>query len=123
MSFPGFKPQQGRVLLNGEISLGNRGRSAICCRGSSASYRTIQDNVALPLLSGMRKGSAPEAAAMFDEFGRGTEAKYPSQLSRHAAESSSSQNVYVSQDVALLDEPFSAGHMTKHRSIIGICRL
>jgi ABC-type nitrate/sulfonate/bicarbonate transport system ATPase subunit len=108
-----LKPQQGRVLLNGGDITGKPGQiSYMLQKDLLLPYRTIQDNVALPLLfQGMRKKEARQkAAAMFDEFGlAGTERKYPSQLSGGMRQRAALLRTYMfSQDVALLDEPFSA---------------
>lgn len=108
-----LKPQQGRVLLNGGDITGKPGQiSYMLQKDLLLPYRTIQDNVALPLLfQGMRKKEARrKAVAMFDEFGlAGTERKYPSQLSGGMRQRAALLRTYMfSQDVALLDEPFSA---------------
>ena len=75
-------------------------------------YRTIEDNVALPLiLKGMNKQTAREQVApLFEQFGlEGTQKKYPSQLSGGMRQRAALLRTYLfSQDVALLDEPFSA---------------
>ncbi|MCH4006715.1 MAG: ABC transporter ATP-binding protein [Eubacterium sp.] len=108
-----LKPQKGRVMLNGRDITGKPGQiSYMLQKDLLLPYRTIQDNVALPLLlQGMRKKEARQkAAAMFDEFGlAGTERKYPSQLSGGMRQRAALLRTYMfSQDVALLDEPFSA---------------
>ncbi|MFC2661551.1 MAG: ABC transporter ATP-binding protein [Eubacterium sp.] len=108
-----LKPQKGRVTLNGRDITGKPGQiSYMLQKDLLLPYRTIQDNVALPLLlQGMRKKEARQkAAAMFDEFGlAGTERKYPSQLSGGMRQRAALLRTYMfSQDVALLDEPFSA---------------
>ena len=75
-------------------------------------YRTIEDNVALPLLlRGVKKREArKQASALFEEFGLGgTEKLWPSQLSGGMRQRAALLRTYLfSQDVALLDEPFSA---------------
>ena len=75
-------------------------------------YRTIEDNVALPLLlRGVGKREAREQArAHFAEFGlEGTEKKWPAQLSGGMRQRAALLRTYLfSQNVALLDEPFSA---------------
>ena len=75
-------------------------------------YRTIVDNVALPLvIRGEKKSTAREkAAGYFEEFGlQGTENKYPSQLSGGMKQRAALLRTYLfSEKVALLDEPFSA---------------
>ena len=75
-------------------------------------YRTILDNVALPLvIRGMKKKDARrKTATYFEEFGlQGTEHKYPSQLSGGMKQRAALLRTYLfSEKVALLDEPFSA---------------
>lgn len=75
-------------------------------------YRTIEDNVALPLmLKGMKKREARmKISPMFSQFGlEGTQKKYPSQLSGGMRQRAALFRTYMfSKDVALLDEPFSA---------------
>ena len=75
-------------------------------------YRTIEDNVALPLIvKGMKKREAREAAfPYFRQFGlEGTQKKYPAQLSGGMRQRAALLRTYLfSGSVALLDEPFSA---------------
>ena len=75
-------------------------------------YRTIVDNVALPLIiRGMKKQEArAKASAYFPEFGlEGTQKKYPAQLSGGMKQRAALLRTYLfSEKVALLDEPFSA---------------
>ena len=75
-------------------------------------YRTIEDNVALPLLlKGMKKAEARlQVSPLFAQFGlEGTQKKYPAQLSGGMRQRAALLRTYLfSQDVALLDEPFSA---------------
>ena len=75
-------------------------------------YRTVLDNVALPLIiRGVKKKQAREQAAVhFEEFGlSGTEKQYPSQLSGGMRQRAALLRTYMfSKEVALLDEPFSA---------------
>ena len=78
-------PDEGQVLLDG---------TDITCRPGQISYmlqkdlllpyRTIEDNVALPLLiKGMKKAQArAQASELFGAFGlEGTQKQYPAQLS------------------------------------------
>ena len=80
--------------------------------GVSVPYRTIEDNVILPLLvKGEKKKEAREKVApLFQKFGlEGTEKKYPKQLSGGMRQRAALLRTYMfSKDVALLDEPFSA---------------
>ena len=75
-------------------------------------YRTIADNVALPLiLKGVKKKEARERVSpLFAQFGlEGTQKQYPAQLSGGMRQRAALLRTYMfSQDVALLDEPFSA---------------
>ena len=106
-------PDEGRVLLDGEDITGKPGRiSYMLQKDLLLPYRTIEDNVALPLLlRGEKKAAAREkAAALFGQFGlEGTEKRYPAQLSGGMRQRAALLRTYLfSQDVALLDEPFSA---------------
>jgi ABC-type nitrate/sulfonate/bicarbonate transport system ATPase subunit len=75
-------------------------------------YKTIEDNVAVPLLiKGEKKKTAREKVSRyFDEFGlEGTQKKYPYQLSGGMRQRAALLRTYMfSRDAALLDEPFSA---------------
>lgn len=107
------RPQSGRVLLNGEDITGQPGHiSYMLQKDLLLPYRTIEDNVALPLLlKGTKKAEARKRAGqLFEEFGlSGTEKKYPSQLSGGMRQRAALLRTYMfSRDVALLDEPFSA---------------
>lgn len=75
-------------------------------------YRTIEDNVALPLyIKGEKKKTAREKVGpYFAEFGlEGTQKKYPHQLSGGMRQRAALLRTYLfSGKIALLDEPFSA---------------
>lgn len=106
-------PDQGQVLLDGRDITGRPGSvSYMLQKDLLLPYRTIVDNVALPLLiKGVGKREARErASAYFAQFGlEGTEKKYPSQLSGGMRQRAALLRTYLfSADVALLDEPFSA---------------
>ena len=106
-------PDQGQVLLDGRDITGRPGNvSYMLQKDLLLPYRTIVDNVALPLLiKGEGKKEAREkAAAYFSQFGlEGTEMKYPGQLSGGMRQRAALLRTYLfSADVALLDEPFSA---------------
>lgn len=108
-----LKPDAGQVLLDGEDVTGKPGRiSYMLQKDLLLPYRTIEDNVALPLLlRGVKKKEArKQAAALFEEFGlSGTEKLWPSQLSGGMRQRAALLRTYLfSQNVALLDEPFSA---------------
>ena len=108
-----LKPDAGQVLLDGEDITGKPGHiSYMLQKDLLLPYRTIEDNVALPLLlRGVKKREArKQASALFEEFGLGgTERLWPSQLSGGMRQRAALLRTYLfSQDVALLDEPFSA---------------
>ena len=106
-------PDEGQVLLDGQNITGKPGHiSYMLQKDLLLPYRTIEDNVSLPLLiKGEKKKTAREKAApYFKEFGLdGTQKKYPHQLSGGMRQRAALMRTYLfSQDVALLDEPFSA---------------
>ena len=88
-----LKPDKGQVFLNNENITGIPGKVAYMLQKDLLlSYKTIIDNIALPLiLNGKKKKEAKETVSnYFEEFGlNGTEEKYPSQLSRRNATKSS----------------------------------
>ena len=100
-------------MLNGRDITGRPGHiSYMLQKDLLLPYRTIEDNVALPLLiKGENKKTARQkAGALFQEFGlEGTQEKYPKQLSGGMRQRAALLRTYMfSEDVALLDEPFSA---------------
>ena len=106
-------PDSGTVTLDGADITGKPGNiSYMLQKDLLLPYRTIVDNVALPLvIRGEKKAAAREkAAGYFEEFGlSGTENKYPSQLSGGMKQRAALLRTYLfSEKVALLDEPFSA---------------
>ena len=106
-------PDTGNVVLDGEDITGKPGNvSYMLQKDLLLPYRTIVDNVALPLLiRGMSKKEArKKASGYFEEFGlTGTEKKYPAQLSGGMKQRAALLRTYLfSEKVALLDEPFSA---------------
>lgn len=116
------RPDQGRVLLDGEDVTGRPGTvSYMLQKDLMLPYRTMEDNVALPLLvQGMKKKEAREkAASYFEQFGlAGTEKMYPAQLSGGMKQRAALLRTYLfSEKVALLDEPFSALDMLTKRSM------
>ena len=107
------KPDSGQVFLNGQEVTGQAGQiSYMLQKDLLLPYYSVVDNVALPLLiRGVKKEEArAQAAAHFEEFGlAGMEYKYPSQLSGGMRQRAALLRTYLFSDqVALLDEPFSA---------------
>ena len=107
------RPDAGCVLLDGEDITGRTGRiSYMQQKDLLLPYRTIVDNTALPLLlRGIPKQEArKQASTHFADFGlEGTEHKWPHQLSGGMRQRAALLRTYLfSQNVALLDEPFSA---------------
>ena len=115
-----LSPDEGNVILNGKDITNQPGQiSYMMQKDLLLPYRTIEDNVALPLLlNGANKTEARlQASALFAQFGlEGTQKKYPAQLSGGMRQRAALLRTYLfSQDVALLDEPFSAlDTLTKH---------
>lgn len=116
-------PDEGRVLLDGEDVTGKPGKiSYMLQKDMMLPYKTVLDNVALPLIIKKTSGEGKiwhwrrirtareKAAAYFEEFGlSGYEKKYPAQLSGGMRQRAALLRTYLfSQEVALLDEPFSA---------------
>lgn len=107
------KAETGKVELDGIDISGQPGHvSYMLQKDLLLPYRTMIDNVALPLLlKGENKKTARQKAAMyFAEFGlNGTEQKYSHQLSGGMRQRAALLRTYMfSKEVALLDEPFSA---------------
>lgn len=108
-----LRPDEGCILLNGRDITGQPGHiSYMLQRDLLLPYRTIEDNVALPLyIKGEKKKAAREkVGGYFAEFGlQGVQKKYPHQLSGGMRQRAALLRTYMfSRDVALLDEPFSA---------------
>ena len=106
-------PDSGSITLNGRDITGKPGNvSYMLQKDLMLPYRTIEDNVALPLIiKGEKKRAAREKVEpYFARFGlEGTQKKYPNQLSGGMRQRAAFLRTYMfSQDVALLDEPFSA---------------
>ena len=107
------KPDQGKVMLDGRDITGQPGNiSYMLQKDLLLPYRTIEDNVALPLLikGENKKAARQKAGELFQEFGlEGTQKKYPKQLSVGMRQRAALLRTYMfSKNVALLDEPFSA---------------
>ena len=108
-----YRPDSGKVLLNGEDMTGKPGKiSYMLQKDLLLPYYTVLDNVSLPLvIKGMKKKQAREKAQpLFSEFGlEGTENRYPDELSGGMRQRAALLRTYLTSDgVALLDEPFSA---------------
>ena len=106
-------PDEGKIWLEDAEITGKPGMiSYMLQKDLLLPYRTIVDNVALPLvIKGMKKSEAREkAAGYFEQFGlAGYEKKYPAQLSGGMKQRAALLRTYLfSEKVALLDEPFSA---------------
>lgn len=107
------KPDEGCILLNGKDITNTTGNvSYMLQKDLLMNHKTILDNVALPLiLKGVNKKIAREKAReYFNAFGlQGTEKNYPNQLSGGMRQRAAFLRTYLfSEEVALLDEPFSA---------------
>lgn len=116
------RPDQGRILLNNVDITGRPGQvSYMLQKDLLLPYRTIEDNVALPLLiRGMKKKDARKRVSRyFSQFGlEGTQKKYPAQLSGGMKQRAALLRTYLfSEQVALLDEPFSALDMLTKSAI------
>lgn len=113
-----YQPEEGHVLLNGQDITGVPGKiSYMLQKDMMLPYKTVLDNVALPLLirregsiAGRKKRAREKAASYFEEFGiSGYEKKYPAQMSGGMRQRAALLRTYLfSDEVALLDEPFSA---------------
>lgn len=106
-------PDAGEVILDGKDITNRPGHiSYMLQKDLLLPYRTIEDNVALPLLlKGMKKKDARlQLRPLFVQFGLGgTEKNYPSQLSGGMRQRAALLRTYMfSRELALLDEPFSA---------------
>ena len=107
------RPDAGQVLLeNGEIT-GQAGKiSYMLQKDLLLPYRTIEDNISLPLLiqGNSKKQARKQMEEYYSIFGlEGTAKKYPFQLSGGMRQRAALLRTYMfSQKVALLDEPFSA---------------
>lgn len=106
-------PDSGGVWLEEQEITGEPGKiSYMLQKDMLLPYKTVLDNVALPLLIKKRKKkeAREEAKKHFQDFGlEGYEGKYPSQMSGGMRQRAALLRTYLfSGEVALLDEPFSA---------------
>ena len=115
-------PDEGNIYLEGQEITGKPGNiSYMLQKDLLLPYRTLVDNVALPLtIRGMKKSEAREkAVGYFEEFGlEGAEKKYPAEISGGMKQRAALLRTYLfSEKVALLDEPFSALDMLTKASV------
>lgn len=108
-----LSPDKGEVLLDDKDITNESGHvSYMLQKDLLLPYKTVEDNVAIPLLlKGMKKKEArKKASELFAAFGlNGTQKNYPAELSGGMRQRAALLRTYMfSQDVALLDEPFSA---------------
>lgn len=106
-------PDSGSVLLGTEEITGEPGKiSYMLQKDMLLPYKTVLDNVALPLVikKVKKKEARKEAQKHFQEFGlEGYENKYPDQMSGGMRQRAALLRTYLfSGEAALLDEPFSA---------------
>ncbi len=106
-----IKPDQGRVLIDGQEHTGRLGRvSYMHQKDLLFPWRTIIDNVCIPLIiKGKSIQQARRAAnEYFEVFGLdGFQDKYPSQLSGGMRQRAALLRTYMfKSDIMLLDEPF-----------------
>lgn len=106
-------PDEGSVQLSDRDITGRPGSVAYMLQKDMLlPHKKIIDNVSLPLLlKGMpRKDARAHADKLFEEFGlKGTQYKYPNQLSGGMKQRAALLRTYMASDgVVLLDEPFSA---------------
>lgn len=118
------RPDSGSVELDGRDITGKSGEvSYMLQKDLLLPFRTVEDNVALPLLlKGTPKSEARKAVrSHLAQFGlEGAEKKYPSQLSGGMRQRAALLRTYLfSQKVALLDEPFSALDTITKRAMHG----
>ena len=117
-----LQPEEGQVYLNGKEITGQAGAiSYMLQKDLLMPYKTILDNVALPLVikGASKKYARQKADAYFKTFGlEGTQSQFPSQLSGGMRQRAALLRTYLSSTIqqekigetgiALLDEPFSA---------------
>lgn len=113
-------PDQGKIYLEDTDITGKTGvASYMQQKDLLMPYKTIVDNVSLPLvIKGMPKKEARDKAlSYFNQFGlEGTQSQYPGQLSGGMRQRAALLRSYLfSSKLMLLDEPFSAlDAITKH---------
>ncbi len=115
-------PDKGNVYLDSEDITGVSGKiSYMLQKDMLLPYRTVVDNVALPLIiKGMNKKEARQSAsALFEQFGiDGYEKEYPAKMSGGMRQRAALLRTYLfGGEVAILDEPFSALDMITKRDM------
>lgn len=115
-------PDKGKVYLDSEDITGVSGKiSYMLQKDMLLPYRTVVDNVALPLIiKGMNKKEARQSAsALFEQFGiDGYEKEYPAKMSGGMRQRAALLRTYLfGGEVAILDEPFSALDMITKRDM------
>lgn len=108
-----LNPDSGKVFFKNEEVTGESGHVAYMLQKDLLlKHMTVLDNVCLPLLiKGVPRHEAREQARpLFEKFGiAGYEQSYPAELSGGMSQRAAFLRTYLfSQEVALLDEPFSA---------------
>jgi len=108
-----LKPDSGQVIFKGKNITNQSGHiSYMLQKDLLLDHKNIVDNVSLPLvIRGMdKKNARKEALRHFKTFGlNSTENKYPKALSGGMRQRAALLRTYLfSEDLALLDEPFSA---------------
>ena len=114
-------PDKGTVNLDDEDITGKSGKiSYMLQKDLLLPFKTIIDNVSLPLIlkGEKRKNAREKANKYFKQFGlEGMENRYPKELSGGMKQRAAFLRTYMfSNEIALLDEPFSAlDAITKHK--------
>lgn len=114
-------PDKGTVNLDDEDITGKSGKiSYMLQKDLLLPFKTIIDNVSLPLIlkGEKRKNAREKANKYFKQFGlEGMENRYPKELSGGMRQRAAFLRTYMfSNEIALLDEPFSAlDAITKHK--------
>ena len=106
-------PDEGEVLIDDCCITGQTGKiSYMLQKDLLLPYRTVEDNIALPLLlrKQKKKQARAEVAKHLKQFGlEGMAKKYPAQLSGGMRQRAALLRTYLfSKNWVLLDEPFSA---------------
>ena len=103
------RPQSGKVLLNGQDVTGQTGKiSYMLQKDMLLPFRTIEDNVALPLIiKGVKKKEARKTVEKyFERFGiEGTQKKYPAELSGGMRQRAALLRTYMFSGEIVISEP------------------